>query len=208
VKIDLVGDIVCPWCYIGTERLVNVIAGDASVQVTHRPFLLDPGTPEAGVSLPEMLRKKYGAEPAAMFARPEAAARESGIPLDFAKVPKSYPTTKAHTLVRHAPDGLAMARALYRAHFVESENIADLETLVRIGGAHGVAEDTVRRVLGDATELAETRGQADAARRGGVTGVPFFVFAGRLGVSGAQSEAVLLQALTQAQGQALGQKDL
>jgi predicted DsbA family dithiol-disulfide isomerase len=203
LTIDVFSDVVCPWCYIGTERLEGVLAelGDqVAVTVALHPFLLDDTTPVEGVEIAAMLRQKYGADPAAMFARVEGAARESGQALELARQPRMYPTVLAHTLLRHAAakgTQRALSRALFRANFDEGRNIADVAVLTEVAAAHGFAADEVARRLGDPAELAETRRDAAAANRGGIRGVPFFVFGGTHAVSGAQPAATLKQAIVE-----------
>jgi len=204
VAIDLYSDIVCPWCFIGSERLERVLAapdGDVTATVRYRPFLLQPTSRPEGVDIPDRLRRRYGAEPATMFARVEAAGRESGLELDLTRQARSYPTERGHTLLRLAfarGTQRALARALFRANFVDALPIADLDVLATLGAAHGFTTAEVHRLLGDPAELAATRAELDDARQLGIRGVPFFVFDGRLAVSGAQPEAVLRGALAQA----------
>lgn len=200
VIIDLFADIVCPWCYIGSERLEQAIEG-VEVEVRHKPFLLMPRAPEEGVEIPEMLRKKYGADPKIMFARVEAAARESGQTLDLSRQTRSYPTERAHTLLRHAAargTQRGLVRALYRANFDEGKNIADAGVLAEIAKEHGFAEDDARALITSSDELAATRDAVEEARGLGIRGVPYFVINGRVAISGAQPVAVLRDAISQA----------
>src|SRR5690606_9229704 len=122
LSIQVVSDVVCPWCLIGVRRLDLALEAfpDVEAEVRFLPFLLDPSTPEKGEDLRERLKRKYGLEPEAMFSRVEAAARESGLPLDFEKVTRSVATTRAHTLIRHALErGTqgALKRAILSAYF-------------------------------------------------------------------------------------------
>jgi predicted DsbA family dithiol-disulfide isomerase len=201
ITIDLYADLVCPWCYIGSERLDQAIAGTADVVVRHKPFMLQPGAPAEGVDIPEMLRKKYRADPQQMFARVEAAARDSGQTLDLSKQPRSYPTVRAHTLLRHAEargTQRALARALYRANFDEGRNIADVGVLAELASAHGFDAAEVEALLTSEPELAATSAAVLEAAGLGIRGVPFFVFDGKLAVSGAQPVDVLRAALSEA----------
>jgi predicted DsbA family dithiol-disulfide isomerase len=204
LKIDVFSDVVCPWCFIGTRRLHRALASfDPPVDVTirHHPFLLDPDTPAGGVNIAERLREKYGRDPQAMFATVEAAAQASGIPLDLSKQPFSYPTVAAHTLLRHAADPvtqLALADALFVAHFLDARNIADPDVLVDIASRHGFEPAVARRLLEDEAELEVTRTEAGRAAASGIRGVPFFVFDNRLAVSGGQREEVFRDAIQQA----------
>lgn len=105
LKIDLFTDVVCPWCLVGSARLDKAIAAlpaDVTADVENHPFYLDPNTPPEGYDVAEMLQSKYGRDPHEMWARPEAEARQSGIDLDLSRQPRTFPTQKAHTLVRLA----------------------------------------------------------------------------------------------------------
>lgn len=202
IQIDVVTDIVCPWCLIGVTRLHQAIASAGiNAKVLHHPFFLDPDVPAEGIDVAEKLRKRFGGDPAAMFARVEAEARKSGIPLDLSKQPRQRPTAAAHTLIRHALDkGTqdALATALFEAHFLEARNIADPDVLAEIGARHGFTADEARQVATDPAELEITRQEAAAAAQGGISGVPFFVFNRRLALSGCQPQDVFEQALAQA----------
>src|SRR5690348_3318006 len=101
--IEVYADIICPWCYVGQKRLQIALAG-ADYELRYLPFQLDPSTPPEGDNIGEMLRHKYGRDPAGMWAVVEAAARESGFTLDLKRQPNNYPTLRAHTLLRHAKE--------------------------------------------------------------------------------------------------------
>jgi predicted DsbA family dithiol-disulfide isomerase len=200
VAIDVFTDVVCPWCYIGVERLEKAREG-RDVVIRHHPFMLDPSTPEAGVSIPEMLRRKYGADPRAMFDRVENAAMQGGLPLDLSKQARMYPTARAHTLARFARQHgkeHEVVRALFRANFDEGKNVADPQVLGDIAEAHGLDRAAAERAVGDPAELEQTSREAREASELGIRGVPFFVFGDRLAVSGAQPLEVLVRAMDEA----------
>lgn len=204
LTIDIFSDFVCPWCFIGARRLDQALASlDPAVQVTiaHHPFLLDPSTPDKGRDLRKSLREKYGRDPEPMFARVEEAARASGIPLDFSKLTFAHPTVKAHTLLRHAHakgTQRAFADDLFAAHFLDARNISDDDVLVEIATRHGFEADETRRLLTDASERASIEDEASQAAASGIRGVPFFVFNGRLALSGGQPVEVFHDAIEQA----------
>jgi predicted DsbA family dithiol-disulfide isomerase len=195
LSIDVFSDIVCPWCFVGIERLENVLASESRlVAVSHHPFQLDPATPAEGYDVQQNLRRKYGANPLDLFATVEAAAKSSGIQLDLQKQPNAYPTVAAQTLVRHAlakGTQRALLRSLFRAYFLEAKNIGSASVLVETAAPHGFDEDEVTALVHDPAELAITRGEADEAAAGGVRGVPLFIFGGRQVLSGAQPESVI-----------------
>jgi predicted DsbA family dithiol-disulfide isomerase len=199
LTIDVFIDLVCPWCFVGAERLERVLASETKeVLVKHHPFLIDPTTPPEGYNVQERLREKYGADPLQMFATVEAAARESGITLDLTLQPNAYPTLAAHTLARHAEakgTQRALVSSLFRAYFLQAKNISDANVLALIAAPHGFDPDEALALLRDDAELELTRSDADEAAQGGIRGVPLFIFAGRSVVVGGQSEEVLRSAI-------------
>lgn len=203
IDIVVVSDVVCPWCLIGVTRLDQMLASrpDVRANVKFHPFLLDPTTPDEGEDLRERLERKYRVPASQMFARVEAAAKESGIPLDFEKVRRSVSTIRAHTLIRlgeESGQSGALKRALLRAYFLDGRDVGAVDTLVEIGVAHGLDAELVRARLTDPSELAATRAIAREASEQGVTGVPFFVFDEKLAMSGAQSVEMLTKVLDRA----------
>jgi len=211
LQIDLFADIVCPWCFLGSERLDRVLTAlDHPARVTHHAFMLNPNTPPEGDDVPARLRRKYGVPPEQLCARLEAEARKSNLELDLSRQRWSYPTARAHTLIRHADEKgtqRALVRALYRAYFQEARNIHDAAVLTDVAAPHGFSADEVARLITDDRELNETREEALAAAGAGIDGVPFFVLGGRLAVPGAQPEAVLRHAIEQALAQPDRQSD-
>lgn len=203
LTVDFVSDIVCPWCFIGFTRLEQALvkAGEDTAEVTLRPFQLDPTTPPEGADLRERLAKKYAMDPEKMFGRVEAAARESGIELDFAKVRRTPNTLKAHTLLGSAlakGTQRALARALFAAYFLEGRDLSDDAVLVELGVAHGFTAVEAAALLIDPTVIEKTRSEADELAGQGIGGVPFTIFEGKLAVSGAQPVEAFEQAIGQA----------
>jgi predicted DsbA family dithiol-disulfide isomerase len=202
LPIDLFTDVVCPWCYIGFNRLEQArpTSGEA-VSIRHHPFLLDPSTPLEGVSIADMLRAKYGVDPKTMFLRVEVAARESGLELDLSKQPRMYPTLRAHTLVRLAREKgneHALVGSLFRAYFDEAKNISDPSILIELGASHGLDAGEIERAVDDEAELERTKVEAREAVELGIRGVPFYVFDKRFAVSGAQPIELLSRAMDEA----------
>jgi predicted DsbA family dithiol-disulfide isomerase len=203
LAIEIVSDVVCPWCFIGEHRLAQALArAGIEADVRFTPFLLDPTTPPEGADLRERLRAKYRLDPEVMFDRVERAAAESGLALDFDRVQRSVNTVRAHTLIRLARDRgtqVPLARALFEAYFVEGRDIGAEPVLVEIASRHGFTRDEASALLADAAELDRTRAEAAAQGRRGITGVPFFVLRERYAVSGAQPVDVLVKVLEQVQ---------
>lgn len=197
LSIDIVSDVVCPWCFIGSRRLELALAElpDVEARITFRPFLLDPGTPAEGVDLRDRIRQKYG-DPEPLFRRVETAAKDSGVVIDFTKVRRGVPTLRAHTLLRRAAlredgdgEGWAqadLARSLFHAYFAEGRDVSAFDVLIDLGVAHGFDRAEVIAMLESPTELEATRDEAATALARGISGVPFTVIGGRYALSGAQ----------------------
>jgi predicted DsbA family dithiol-disulfide isomerase len=172
LSIDVVSDVICPWCFIGVRRLDQALESlpePVDAKVTFHPFLLDASTPAEGADLRDRLRAKYGVDPEKMFGRVEAAARESGIPLDFSKVRRTPNTVAAHTLIGHAVEKgtqRALAGALFQAYFLDGRDIGDATVLGELATLHGFEHDEAIRLATDATELAKTRQRGFGCRGG------------------------------------------
>jgi predicted DsbA family dithiol-disulfide isomerase len=212
ISIQVVSDVVCPFCLIGGARLDQALAAlpEVDAEVHYLPFQLDPTTPKEGRDLRAHLKAKYGSDPTPMFARVEAMARESGIALDFTKVRRSVNTLHAQTFLRLAEDThqRALAKALFEAYFFEGADINDDNVLVAIAINHGFSEAKARELLSDEAAHQETLADASALAKQGISGVPFFIFS-RVGsdepghaISGAQPVAVLTQAIRAIAGSA------
>jgi predicted DsbA family dithiol-disulfide isomerase len=202
MEIHIFSDVVCPWCFIGTERLDRALAAlGSTATVTYHPFLLNPNTPEGGYDLAEDLGRKYGPNFRKIQERAEAAAQASGLALDLTKQPMSYPTVRAHTLLRHAgPKGTqrALARALFQAYFQDAQDISDLGVLQAVAAPHGFSAEEVAALTSDAAELAATHRAAAEAYRMGIEGAPFFIFNEKVALSGAQPESVFREVIERA----------
>lgn len=204
VTIDVVADVVCPWCFVGRKRLEEALelASDINADVRWRPYQLDATIPKGGISRKEYMERKFGPDRAtSMHERLEEVGYEAGIPFAFDKIERSPNTLDAHRLLHWAQTvGTqdAVGEELFRLYFVEGKDIGDPDVLADVAAKHGLDREVVKRLLAGNADEAEVQGEIDAAQRIGVTGVPFFIFNGRLAVSGAQPADVLLSAMRQA----------
>jgi predicted DsbA family dithiol-disulfide isomerase len=211
LTIDVVSDVVCPWCYIGKRRLESALARlresepDLPVEVRWHPFQLNPDLPPDGVDRRHYLEAKFGGPERAreIYARVSAAGASVGIPFAFDAIARQPNTLDAHRLIawaqtRRESDADALVESLFRAYFVDGRYIGDREQLVRIAASAAFDADDARKFL-ESHELKDAVSDADArARSMGISGVPFFVFAGKTAVSGAQEPETLLEAIAQA----------
>ena len=200
IKIDVWTDVVCPWCLIGSARLdkaISELPADVDVEVENHPFYLDPNTPPEGYDVGEMLSRKYGREPREIWSRAEEQARLAGIDLDLSQQPRTFPTQKAHTVVRLAqPKGTqhALANAIAAAYFLEHRQVNDDEVLADIAAEHGITREEALGDMRDPRELEQSHQLAIWAAQQGIQGVPFFIFDGKFALSGAQPEEVFAAA--------------
>lgn len=207
ITLDLFADIACPWCWIGDARLSAALdqRPDLRVERRWRPFLLQPDLPKGGVPWREFIGPKFGGEARAqaMFAHVAAVGAQDGLTFRFDRVAKANDTRDAHRLVLFARTHgreFATAEALFAAYFRDGVDLEDHEALVRIAEACGLPVPAAQAWLASQEGTAAVEAsRADAARLG-IRGVPFFVFNGELGVSGAQPVDVLLGALDEAAG--------
>lgn len=211
MRIDIWSDVICPFCWIGKQHLEAALESfrvehpGIDVEVAWRAYELDPSAPrvvadEPGETSAEMLARKYGMSRAEAEAGQEQMAarfRELGLEFDWPSA-RVCSTFDAHRLAALAAEhGRAdeVDEGLRRAHFSEGQVISDPAVLRRIGVDAGLPSDAVDRTLAGDDFSDEVRRDVETARGLGVRGVPFFVFDGRLAVSGAQPVEVFVQAL-------------
>lgn len=206
LSVDIWSDIVCPWCYVGKRRFETALALFAhapDVVVTWHSFELDPRAPKASINLAESLAKKYRRtleQAQQMLDQMTKTAAAEGLEFHFEKA-QSGNTFDAHRVLHLARErGLQpqVKERLMRGYFSEGEPIGDHEALARLAADAGLDEQEVKDVLADDRYADAVRGDEAFASKLGISGVPFFALAGRLGVSGAQAPEVLLGALDQA----------
>lgn len=201
LKIDVFTDVVCPWCLVGSARLDAALANvpdDVDVVIENHPFYLDPTVPPEGVDVGEMLREKYGRDPKEMWERVETEAKKAGITLDLSQQPRMFNTAKAHTITRLSKangNQHELANAIANAYFLDHRQINDDNVLADIAAEFGWDRGDALDIMNDADELATTEQLAASAAQQGIRGVPFFVFAEKYALSGAQPDEVFTEAL-------------
>jgi predicted DsbA family dithiol-disulfide isomerase len=212
LTIDVVSDVVCPWCFIGKRRLEGALAlyaaarpDEALPTVVWRPFQLNPGLPPEGMARADYVARKFGPRGGAVYDRVSAVGREVGIDFAFDRIARQPNTLAAHSLVELAgAQGRqdAVKEALFRAYFLDGVDLTARENLVAIATAAGLDRATVEAWLDDPQAREAAAAEDARAREIGIEGVPFFIFNGRLGVSGAQPAEVLFDAMKQAESAA------
>lgn len=206
--IDIVSDVVCPWCYIGKRRLEAALglSDRPWPEIRWHPFQLNPDIPPEGVDRRSYLEAKFGGPQRAreIYARVEAAGREVGIPFAFDRIERQPNTVDAHRLISWAQsiaaervDGLV--EGLFIAYFTQGTNIGDVDQLARLAGEAGYDAVAALAHLRSDAGRAEIAAADGRSKEMGISGVPFFIFNRRIAVSGAQPPGILADALAQAE---------
>jgi len=204
LTIDVVSDVVCPWCYLGQKRLDQAIAAapEVDVSVNWRPFQLDPTLPGEGLDRKAYMRAKFGDESRLREAhlRLEALGADVGIVFDFDAIEVSPNTLDAHRVVHWAgTQGRdvqnSLVRRLFQLYFEEGANIGDHGVLARASAESGLDAAVVERLLESDADREAVAAEAAMASRMGITGVPCFLFEGKYAVMGAQEVSTLVDAI-------------
>ena len=205
LRIDVVSDVMCPWCFIGKRRLEKALGEvpEVPVAVFWRPFQLDPTLPPEGKDRTAYLAEKFGGRENAnaTYERVREAGRAEGIEFQFERIERSPNTIDAHRLIRWAgTEGLqdAAVERLFELYFLEGADLSRPETLIEAARDAGMDTAVVERLLEGASDRAETEQEVAAAQEMGVTGVPCFILDNRYAVMGAQEPATLASAIRQA----------
>lgn len=198
LSIEVVHDLVCPWCYLGVRRLMRTLRHrpDLAFDVVWHPFLLNPDMPRAGMARPDYVVRKFGGEDRArrLYASIAEIGRGEGIDFRFDLIRATPSSMDAHRLVRYAARaGIAdaMVEALFSAHFSEGRDIGDPSSLALLAQECGLDGAATYRFLISEEEAEAVHADNLRAHRLGINGVPCFVIDGRHAIAGAQEPEVL-----------------
>jgi predicted DsbA family dithiol-disulfide isomerase len=207
MTIDVVSDVVCPWCYIGKRRLEAALAerpAESKAVVRWHPFQLNPDLPLGGVDRRSYLATKFGGPEQVrdVHTRVVDAGRDVGIWFEFERIDWQPNTMNAHRLIAWGQAARPAVTAdlverLFRAFFTQGVDIGNIDELVRIAGEAGLDAFRAKAMLAAGEGRAAVAAADHRVRAMGISGVPLFIFNQRLAVSGAQSPKVLLEAMTQ-----------
>jgi predicted DsbA family dithiol-disulfide isomerase len=205
IKIDIVSDVVCPWCYIGKRRIekaIDQLKDTYEFEVLYLPFQLNPQTPVAGFNQKEYLTKKFGdaTRYAQVTEHVTAVAATEGLKFDFENQHRAPNTLKAHRIIWLAKAfGLQqeVKEAFMKAYFEDGIDLTKDENLILIATGAGLEKERVQTLLNSNEGLAEVKQAEQLNHARGVSGVPFYIVNGKYGISGAQTTEVFVQAFTQ-----------
>ena len=204
IEIDVVSDVMCPWCFIGKKNLEAATAGLEGIEVAinWRPFQLDPTLPPEGKDRKQYLEEKFGGpeRATAAYDRVREAGEQEGIAFDFQAIKVSPNTLNAHRVVRWAANGgpgvqTALVQRLFRLYFEEGANVGDVEVLADAAAECGMDREIVADLLASDADIEKVQAEIAVAQRMGVSGVPCFIVESRFAIVGAQDPAVMARAL-------------
>ena len=207
LTIDVLSDVVCPWCLIGKRRLELALAEYARLYperpaplVRWHPFQLNPDMPEGGMSRADYVRQKFGDRADTVYDRVKAVGRTLDIAFAIDTIARQPNTAAAHSLIGLAEVGeqqQSLVEALFRAYFLEGVDLTQRGELERLAQGAGLSVQAVQSCLDSEEARQQVRASDVRARQMGVQGVPFFIFNNQVGVSGAHEPETLLQAMEQ-----------
>ena len=202
VTIDVISDVMCPWCYIGKRRLEKALASlpEVAISIHWRPFQLDHTIPARGMDRQEYLRAKFGDGNKAeqIYAPIREAGRREEIPFQFERITRSPNTLDAHRLIRWARTaGVqdAVVERLFQLYFIDGADLTDPDVLADCAEWAGMERDIIARLLEGDADKTETQEEIALAQQMGITGVPTFLVGNRYAVIGAREPEVIAGAI-------------
>ena len=208
VKLDILSDPICPWCYIGKTHLDKALAeaGDPPFVIEWPPFQLNPDMPREGMDRRAYLEGKFGGKEGAVraYAPVVEHAEKAGLTINFEAMQRTPNTLDAHRLIHWAGiEGKQndVVDALFQAYFVDAKDIGDHEVLADIAAACGMERDVTLRLLQGDTEVSEIRDRDAHSRKMGVSSVPTYIVANQHAVPGAQPPELWKQVIADIQSQ-------
>jgi predicted DsbA family dithiol-disulfide isomerase len=205
MTIDIVSDVICPWCYVGKRQLEKavVLTGRGDIQVRWHPFELNPTMPKMGMNRKEYRTAKFGSwdRSLELDAQVTEAGRAVGIPFDFDKIERTPNTLDAHQLIWLADkEGVqdAVVEALFRAYFTEGADITQRSVLLKVAADAGLDRSRAEMLLNGDDGIAAIRAAEDQARRAGVQGVPLFTINDTIVLPGAMKVSAFVDAFNRA----------
>lgn len=201
IRVDVVSDVVCPWCYIGKRRLEKAMAEVSdkySFEVHYHPFELNPDTPPSGVNQREHLAEKFGGDERyqSITNHTASVARQEGLHMNFEKQSVLPNTKKAHALIFAAGKEnhqLAVTESLFKAYFTDGVDLSKDETLVDIAVKAGLDRVVAETAIKSDALLDSISAQEREMQKLGIRGVPFYILNNEYGVSGAQASETFVK---------------
>ena len=198
MHLEIFSDTICPWCYIGKRRLERALRDRPmpGLAIRWRAFQLNPGMPNGGMDRQQYMAAKFGSveRAARLYDTVTRVGADEGIPFVFERIRRTPNTMRSHRLLALAGQHGMQSRLLdllYAAYFTEGRDIGLGDVLLEIGLGAGLPRAEIESALSEDSPIGTTLAEDFLARRQGINGVPYFVFNGRFGLSGAQEPEAL-----------------
>lgn len=207
LTIDVVSDVVCPWCYIGKRRLELALAllavqqPDIEPEVRWHTFQLNPDLAPEGMARSDYIFQKFGAGGVAKYEHIAKVGQEAGLSLAFDRITRQPNTVVPHSLIAASEPGMAqdaMVEAFFKAYFIDGRDLTEASVLMEVAESAGMSRNEAEQHLQNSDLHSQTIASDRAAREMGVSGVPFFIFNRQVGLSGAHDSDTLLNAIHEA----------
>jgi predicted DsbA family dithiol-disulfide isomerase len=206
IKVDVISDVVCPWCYIGKRRLekaLNKLDSEYTFEVTYHPFELNPSIPESGINQKQYLSQKFGGEERyeKITAHVTQVAAEEGITFNFHKQAVSPNTRSAHRIIqlaKHVNLQTEVKEAFMKAYFTDGVDLSKNENLITCATQAGMESNIVEQLLASDMGVAEVIQAEKEIQQLGITGVPFYIINNKYGLSGAQPPDAFIEVIQKA----------
>lgn len=204
IKIDVVSDVVCPWCYIGKRRLekaVDALRDTIDFEITYHPFELNPQLDAKGVNQKEYLSDKFGGEEQyeKITNKTTQVAAAEGLTFHFEKQKVSPNTRKAHALLQVAQaEGvqLPLMETFFKAYFTDGIDLTNPDNLIDLAVSAGMSKEKATQTLTDDNSLLQVSLAEQELYKLGISSVPFYIINNKYGISGAQATETFIEAFT------------
>ena len=190
IKVDIISDVACPWCYVGKRRIEAAIKDwkGVPIEIEWHPYQLDPTIPAEGMSRKDYLINKFGSleriQP--MIDNLETVGKEVGIAFNFGQQTMSVNTMPLHQLLHAAgEEGFkdTLKERFLKANFEDTVALNDIDVIAEIMAEFGWSKDKVEKVIADESIAQKVKSEIEFYQQRGVTGVPFFVINNKYGIS-------------------------
>lgn len=202
IKVDIVSDVVCPWCYIGKRRIekaMGALQNKYEFEVEYHPFELNPQMPAEGTNQKAYLISKFGGEARynQLIGNVTKVAADEGLNFDYDKQTISPNTREAHRIIQFAKQEgkqLEAKEAFMKAYFEEGVDLSRKENLLSVAVKAGLTKETIEKLLSSDEGLAEIEAAEHELQKLGISGVPFYIINNKYGISGAQPSESFIEA--------------
>lgn len=206
LQIDIVSDVVCPWCAVGYANLssaLDELSSDIQANIQWHPFQLNPDMPKEGQAIDEHLAEKYGLNDAQLKENQQrlvTVGQASGVEFNFDQRSRIFNTLDCHVLLDFAETQNKQTQlklALFKAYFGDGLNVSDQAVLMGVAESVGLSKEEVEKALADSALREKVKAEEAKYKAMGISSVPAFIINNQYLISGGQPVDSFVQALTE-----------